>query len=236
MCKNCDEKNLRDYPKHCACCCVEGPPGPRGLQGEQGLMGQPGPQGVMGPAGPEGPRGLQGPPGICTTEQCQGGEPNTNWVSYVNLIANSPQNLSANGGATDSVLFHANNAITASDFDISQMGVDGSIKFLKSGAYSICYSADGKVSQPIPVPVPSFSFGLWKNNVLVPGSLICGYTQAPGDGTIQVSGQVMIDVIAGDVLKLRNASQNGIDMTPNTVGIVFPLNAATLNIHCLKPE
>ncbi len=44
----------------------------------------------------------------------------------------------------------------------------------------------------------------------------------------------MIDILANDVIKLRNASSNGVDMTPNTVGIVFPVTVATMNIHCLK--
>lgn len=114
------------------------------------------------------------------------------------------------------------------------MAIDGSIKFLKAGVYRVNFGAEAKVSQPIPLPVPSFSFGLWKNAVLVPGSTISGYTQAPGDDTIQVNGEVMIAFAAGDVLKLRNASSNGIDMTPNTVGIVFPVTVATLNINCLK--
>jgi hypothetical protein len=132
------------------------------------------------------------------------------------------------------VLFQFQNAVAAADFDLSQMSVDGSVKFLKSGVYRINYGAEAKVSQPIPTPVPSFSFGLWKNGVLVPGSTISGYTQAPGDDTLQITGEVMIVIAANDIIKLRNASSNGIDMTPNTVGIVFPVTVATLNINCLK--
>lgn len=45
---------------------------------------------------------------------------------------------------------------------------------------------------------------------------------------------VMIDVQVNSIIKLRNASSNGVDMTPNTVGIVFPVTVATMNIHCLK--
>jgi len=226
MCK--EESHKRD-----CCCCIQGPQGVPGLQGEQGIQGVPGAQGAMGPQGLQGVQGLQGPAGVCTPDQCQGKDCKC-CESYCNVWAQPPQVLGPNGAANDAVLFQFQNAITAADFDLSMMSVDGSIRFLKDGAYSISYGAEAKVSQPIPVPVPSFSFGLWKNAVLIPGSTISGYTQAPGDDTLQITGQVMIDVLANDVVKLRNASSNGIDMTPNTVGIAFPVTVATMNIHCLK--
>lgn len=221
-----------DY-KRCACCCEQGPVGPAGLQGEQGIQGVPGAQGIMGPTGPQGPRGLQGEAGICKPEDCVGKDCAC-CESYINIWAQLPQILGANGAANDAVLFQFQNTATAANFDLSMMSVDGSIKFLKAGDYHISYGAEAKVSQPIPVPVPSFSFGLWKNGVIIPGSTISGYTQAPGDDTIQITGEVMISILANDVVKLRNASSNGVDMTPNTIGIAFPVTVATMNINCLK--
>ena len=225
MCKD-------DNSERKCCCCVQGPQGVPGLQGAQGIQGVPGPQGIAGQMGAQGTQGLQGPPGVCTPEQCQGDCKCCE--SYANVWAQPPQILGPNGAANDAVLFQFQNAVSGADFDFSMMAIDGSIKFLKAGVYSISYGAEAKVSQPIPVPVPSFSFGLWKNAVLVPGSTISGYTQAPGDDTLQITGQVIIDVLANDVVKLRNASSNGIDMTPNTVGIAFPVTVANLNIHCIK--
>lgn len=228
MCKE-DHKEWRHHKP----CCEQGPQGVPGLQGEQGVQGVPGNQGVPGQTGAQGPQGLQGIPGVCSDEQCQG-HGGKSCESYANVWAQPPQILGPNGSGNDAVLFQFQNAVVAADFDLSMMSVDGSIKFLKSGVYNIAYGAEAKVSQPIPVPVPSFSFGLWKNAVLIPGSTISGYTQAPGDDTIQITGEVIIDVLANDVVKLRNASSNGIDMTPNTIGIVFPVTVAALNIHCLK--
>ena len=223
------------HKKECCCECLQGVQGVPGLQGEQGMQGVPGVQGIPGPKGVQGIQGLQGPPGICSPEDCQGSGGDCKCCeSYANVWAQPPQILGAFGSANDSVLFQFQNAVVAADFDLSQMAINGSVKFLKAGSYRVAYGAEAKVSQPIPLPVPSFSFGLWKNAILVPGSTISGYTQAPGDDTIQVNGEVMIDVLAGDVLKLRNASSNGIDMTPNTVGIVFPVTVATMNISCLK--
>ena len=228
MCK--EESHRKD-----CCCCIQGPQGVPGLQGEQGIQGVPGAQGIMGPQGLQGVQGLQGPPGICTPEQCQGqGGDCKCCESYANIWAQPPQILGPNGAANDAVVFQFQNAVVAADFDLSQMSIDGSVKFLKAGVYRIAYGAEAKVSQPVGNPVPSFSFGIWKNNVLIPGSTISGYTQAPGDDTIQINGEVMIDILANDIIKLRNASSNGVDMTPNTVGIVFPVTVATLNINCLK--
>lgn len=225
----CCDDQMNEWKKCCGC--KEGPQGVPGLQGPQGMQGPSGPQGPMGQTGMQGPQGLQGAPG----KDCEPHNRECNCCeSYVNVWAQPPQILGPNGAANDSVLFQFNNAIVAADFDLSQMAIDGSIKFLKSGDYRIAYGAEAKVSQPIPLPVPSFSFGLWKNGVLIPGSTISGYTQAPGDDTIQVNGEVMISIIANDVIKLRNASSNGVDMTPNTVGIAFPVTVATLNINCLK--
>lgn len=226
MCKE------ESYKKEC-CCCIQGPQGVPGLMGPQGIQGVPGAQGATGSQGIQGVQGLQGPPGVCSDEQCHGRECKC-CESYANVWAQPPQILGAFGTLNDTVLFQFQNAVVAADFDLSTMSSDGSIRFLKSGVYRVAYGAEAKVSQPIPVPVPSFSFGLWKNGVLIPGSTISGYTQAPGDDTIQVVGEVMIAIVANDIIKLRNASSNGIDMTPNTVGIVFPVTVATLNINCLK--
>src|SRR5687767_13024202 len=228
----CNE-NMHNEWKRCPCCCEQGPQGPAGMQGPQGIQGVPGAQGVQGPTGAQGPQGMQGPPGICSPEQCHG-EGRSGCESYANVWAQPPQILGPNGSPNDAVLFQFQNAVTAADFDLSMMAIDGSVKFLKSGVYRINFGAEAKVSMPIPTPVPSFSFSLWKNAVIIPGSTISGYTQAPADDTVQVTGEVIIDVVANDVLKLRNASSNGVDMTPNTVGIAFPVTVATLNINCLK--
>lgn len=227
------QESKDDYKKDC-CCCIQGPQGVPGLQGEQGIQGVPGAQGIMGPQGVQGVQGLQGPAGICDCDDCPDGGNCKCCESYANVWAQPPQILGPFGAVNDTVLFQNQNAVVIADFDLTMMAINGDVKFLKSGVYRIAYGAEAKVSQPIPLPVPSFSFGLWKNGVIVNGSTISGYTQAPGDDTIQVNGEVIISVAAGDILRLRNASSNGIDMTPNTVGIAFPVTVATLNMFCLK--
>lgn len=221
MCK----EDMEHYKR----CCEQGPQGVPGLQGPQGIQGVPGAQGIPGQTGMQGPQGLQGEPGKCECheERCKCCE------AYANVYSVSPQVIDAFGGISDAVLFQSQNAVS-NDFDLSMMGVSGDIKFLKSGVYSIFFSAEGKVGPPIPSPVPSYSLGFWLNGLVVSGSVVSGFTQAPDDDTIQVCSEVQIAVAAGDVLKLRNASNVSILLIPNTTGLMFPVTLASINIHCLK--
>ena len=212
----------KENEKEC-CCCLQGPQGIQGVQGEQGVPGQTGMQGVQGIQGPVGPAGPSGGGGDCMC--CE---------SFLNIWAQPPQILGPFGSGNDVVLFQNMNALTALDFDLSNMGTTGEVIFLKSGVYKLVYGLEAKVSQPIPTPVPSFSFAFWLNGVIVPGSTVSGYTQAPGDDTTHIEAEVIIEITANDSLKLRNTSSNGVDMTPNTVGIIFPVTVASLNINCLK--
>lgn len=215
------------------CCdCKEGPQGVPGLQGPQGIQGVPGAQGAMGLMGLQGPQGLQGAPG----KDCDPRPPHEDCCcqSYANVYANPPQLLQPFGQPADAVLFQGQNAVSAGHFDLSMMGVDGSVRFLKAGVYYINWGAEAKVEPPVPSPTPSFSFGLWLNGVIVPGSTLSGYTQAPNDDTLHISGEVIIPVQANDVLKLRNASSLVVNMNPNTIGIQFPVTVASLNISCVK--
>lgn len=210
----------------------QGPTGPQGPQGSTGANGQNGATGAQGPqgsTGPQGPQGLQGVPG----KDCEGHN-DCCCQSYANVFASPPQLLQPFGNPGDAVLFQGQNAVSPGDFDLSMMGVDGSVTFLKSGVYYINWGAEAKVEPPVPSPTPSFSFGLWLNNVLVPGSVLSGYTQAPNDDTLHIDGEVLIPVSAGSVLKLRNASALTVNMNPNTIGILFPVVVASLTIHCLK--
>lgn len=225
------EHHSSDWKRCCGC--QEGPQGPKGDQGSQGVQGVPGAQGIPGPAGIAGPRGPQGAPG----KDCEGGGGHHKCdccVRYANIFAKPPQILSPFGGATDTVIFGSQNAVSPGDFDLSASGTTGDVKFLKAGVYTIRWEAEAKVEPPVPAPTPSFSFGLWLNGVVVPGSVISGYTQAPNDDTLSISAEVQIVVAAGDMLRLRNASSLIVNMNPNTIGIVFPVTVASLNISCLK--
>ena len=202
-----------------------GPQGPSGLNGQQGPQGPQGPQGLMGP---QGPQGLQGIPG----KDCQDHDDCCCPV-WCNVFASLPQTIGAYSSATDFVQFDKMNQVTA-DFDLSLAASLGEIKFLSHGIYHLSWQLQARIVPPVPVPVPSWSFGLWINGVLVPGSIYSGYTQAPGDDACHSTGEVIVEVKAGDVLKLRNTSVTAVNLNPAITGSVFPITIASINIECLK--
>ncbi len=211
-------------------CCDQGPMGPMGLQGPQGIQGVPGSQGITGQTGAQGPQGLQGPKGDPGKDcDCSG------MSVFANLYASKAQTVNSNGSLNDSVLFDQKNAVSnASDFDFTLSNISGEIKFLKHGYYHISWDLQARITPPVPSPVPSWSFGFWLNGVLVNGSIFSGFTQAPGDDTSHANATVIIEVKAGDVLKLRNACASSVDLNPNTSGSLFPITIASVIIECLE--
>jgi hypothetical protein len=211
------------------CCCVQGPQGIPGLQGPQGVQGVPGAQGIPGQMGAQGPQGLQGPSG----QDCDCLEVS---LPYANVYASIAQIIQPYNVAqiADQVLFDKQNAVSLPDFDISQMNINGDIKFLKHGIYHLQWQLQARITPPIPTPVPSWSFGFWVNGVLVPGSIYSGFTQAPGDDACHSTGDVIIEIQMNDMLRLRNTSASQVALNPNVTGSAFPITIASINIECLK--
>jgi len=224
----CKEEGHR---KEC-CCCIQGPQGVPGLMGPQGVQGVPGAQGIPGQTGMQGVQGLQGPKGDKGDCDC----PELGNMPYANVYASSAQVIQPYnvGAVADSVLFDSQNAVSALDFDLTQKNITGEIKFLKHGIYKISWLLQARIATPVPVPVPSWSFGFWLNGVLVPGSIYSGFTQAPGDDACHSTSELMIEIKANDLLRLRNTSISLVNLNPNVNGSVFPITIASINIECLK--
>lgn len=218
------------YHHHRKCCdCEQGPQGVQGIQGPQGIQGTDGSQGPVGPTGLQGVQGLQGPPGKdCEHGRCECCD------TYANVYASLAQVIGPYNTPNDMVIFDKQNSVSAGDFDLSMMGVDGSVIFLKKAVYHIQWQLQARIVPPVPSPVPSWSFGFWINGVLVPGSIYSGFTQAPGDDACHSTGDIIISVNAGDSLKLRNTSVSAVNLNPNVTGSVFPITIASINIECLK--
>lgn len=219
-----------DHNEHWRPCCEQGPQGVPGLQGQQGMMGPSGPQGVPGQQGIQGPQGLQGPAG----KDCDCPDSGGSCERYANIFATVPQIVKSYGDPADMVLFDSMNSISAGDFDLTQMNINGSIKFLKHGIYHLQWQLQARIVPPVPNPVPSWSFGFWINGVLVPGSIYSGFTQAPGDDACHSTGDIIIEVKANDSLKLRNTSVSDVNLNPAVTGSVFPITIASINIECQK--
>ena len=213
------------------CCCIQGPQGVPGLMGPQGPQGVPGVQGAMGSQGIQGVQGLQGPAG----KDCDC--PDAFQEPYLNVFATAAQIIQPFNvpALADQVIFDAQNANSgALDFDLSQMNISGDIKFLKHGIYHLQWQLQARITSPVPNPVPSWSFGFWLNGILVPGSIYSGFTQAPGDDACHSTGDIIIEVKAGDMLRLRNTSVSQVALNPNVTGSVFPITIASINVEGLK--
>lgn len=231
-------------------CCEQGPQGVPGMQGPQGVQGVPGPQGVSGQTGAQGPQGLQGlvgpagpsggPPGPQgpmgpAGPQGPAGPSGSGTGPYANVYASVAQLIQPfNAPAVaDQVLFNQQNQVSAGDFDLSQMNITGDIKFLKHGIYHLQWELQGRIAT-LTQPVPSWSFGFWVNGALVPGSIYSGYTSSPNDDAAHSTGDVIIEVQAGDLLRLRNTSVSTVSLNPNISGSVFPITIASVTAECVK--
>lgn len=210
-------------------CCDQGPQGVPGPQGPQGIQGVPGPQGPMGQTGMQGPQGLQGPAG----KDCDCPDSGA-CVRYANIFTVTPTIIGPYNSATDTIIFDKQNAVSVGDFDLSMMSVNGDVKFLKHGVYHLHWELQGRITPPVPSPVPSWSFGFWLNGVLVPGSIDSGWTQAPSDDACHSSADLIVEVKAGDLLRLRNTSISPVSLDPNVNGSVFPITIASITIQCVK--
>jgi hypothetical protein len=153
---------------------------------------------------------------------------------YASVYSLTAQSLTANGTPTDFLKFDQQNAVSTGDFDLSVMATTGEIKFLKHGIYKISVEAQAKLASPVPTPVPSWSFGMWMNNALVKGSVFCGFTQSPNDDVTHVNSEVILEVQANDMLKIKNASAYNVDLTPNPTASLFPITVATVDIIGIK--
>lgn len=203
-----------------------GPVGPQGQIGQNGAQGPQGPQGAIGPTGPQGIPGIQGPAGAdCQNNCCD---------RFLNTYATLSQTVGPFASSTDTVLFDAVNAVSTGDFNLTMANVSGDITFLKHGIYHMAWQLQARITPPVPNPVPSWSFGFWLNGVLVPGSVYSGFTQAPGDDACHSTGDIIIEVQAGDKLRLRNTSISPVSLNPNITGSVFPITIASINIECVK--
>lgn len=200
----------------------KGEKGDTGLKGDKGDTGEQGPVGATGPAGPAGEKGDTG-------EKGEKGDPGENLLgrAHLTLYSNVDQNMDANGGAADYVKFEANQS-NSGDFDLSMANVDGSIRFLKTGTYFLSYTVDGGLLPPFPSPVPSWALAFYKNNVLVTASGQAGFSQSPDDDAICLSVELLLDMAANDVLKLRNMTMFPIFLKAVHPELVAPVASAVV--------
>ena len=210
------------------CCCTECicacQPGPQGLEGDQGSIGLSGPDGQPGqpgPTGPQGAQGIRGPIGI-QGPCCSATSAYTSVYSLTNQIL-SP-------GASPSLDLVS--ATTAS-FDLTLAPTTGEMIALKSGVYWVSWEVDGKLTSPIPSPVPAWSFGVFVNGALEPATTSGSFSNTPNTICIHDSGVGIITLSAGDRVKLVNTSTQNFSCIAAIFGSSVPVAAARINLILL---
>jgi hypothetical protein len=175
--------------------------------------------------GLQGPRGLQGAPGKdCEKKDCCD-------RCYLSVYSTSDQNLTANGDVNDFAIFEHASAGTPDCFDWSLAATTGQIKVLKSGAYVLQWVADGQLAPPFPAPVPVWALGLYVNGVFLPGTGIAGFSQSPDDEANCLTQILIVNLLANDVLMLRNIGTFPIFLTGGHPELVVPVTSASLSIN-----
>lgn len=211
---------MQDHEKNC---CHDGS---QGIQGPQGV------QGVAGPQGIQGPQGIAGQDCKC--------EPHHNkecHVEFAEVYSTMNQTLSASPGANlagQSVLFE-NTVYATSNIDVSLASSNGTIKILKAGWYDVATAICGALN-PIASPLPVWTFSVFKNGVLIPGSSFACMTISPEQKANESVADVFVHFVAGDVLSLSNTSTSVINLTSPTLGSNVIVNSSYLKITLLKAD
>ena len=179
---------------------VSGPPGARGADGPpgaRGLMGLPGGEGPPGPAGPPGPEGPAGP------------EPDLELVAYGMLAVSTPQTPIALTAATDPTLntwedYQQVTGIWDSSEGNPYSNVtigNNAIIIIKPGTYKI----DVTLSQQGTAINCAVAFKIAINGAASSGRKVIS-SRSSSDNWINMAGQTLINLQAGDIVTLWVAS------------------------------
>jgi len=209
------------YAQNCCCTSCVCPPGPQGGIGPQGAQGPEGPGGPQGLVGPQGPQGIQGPQGVAGPCCPLTGA----FASVYSLV---PQTIASSQPVSlESV------SATTSAFDLTNAAANGEVTVLQNGFYFVEWGLDGILTPPFPSPVPAWSFGIFVNGVLNPGSTSGSFSSSPDDIVTHNSGEVIIQLSAGDIVTLVNTSISSVNAVADPLGSAVPTVCARLNIILL---
>ena len=207
-----------------SCCCTDCicPPGPQGSVGVQGVQGVPGVQGAIGSQGPQGIQGLPGAQGPCCS------------IVKVSACIHSELNQTLAGAPGGSlpggIVLFEDQSVSPNNIDTSLASTTGEVIFLVSGRYRIFYTVEGNVTPPLPFPVPAFAFSLFLDDAPVNDSTFCSLSDVPGIISY-LGGVTVLDIVAGQKLKLANTSTNSVDIISTVPGTTQPVVSASLVIN-----
>jgi len=208
----------------------QGPEGPQGANGERGSEGPQGPHGRDGRQGPAGPQGSQGPQGIVGPKGaaccCEG------ITVFSNLYSMKEQLIGSAERSDSTVTFEHLNA-TSPLVDISSINSTGEIIINQNGIYVINYSVVGHLETFDPSSISPWSFGLFLDGVVIPGSISPAITETEDDFRTAAKS-VIIVVLKGQILTLKNASTKNVSLLSTVSGGAVPNDSASIEIFQLK--
>lgn len=236
----------------CGSCCPDCPPGPIGAQGPQGSqgsagstgetgpqgndgsMGPQGVQGVAGPAGTQGPVGPQGVQGVIGPQgpvgpigPCCGTSGGTN--GFLSLYSLENQLIPSLG-----VLILEQVNTSSSLFNITSAPINGQVTVLQHGIYEISFGVNGLLTPPIPFPIPGWSLGIYKNGVLIAGSVSGAFTISGDDICTINTATFQFEFFPGDIVEVVNTSTNTITAISTLNGSLAPITSVRLSFNLLK--
>ncbi|MDW5598519.1 hypothetical protein VSS74_29430 [Conexibacter stalactiti] len=198
-----------------------GPQGPAGsgAPGAQGEAGPAGPQGPIGPVGPQGPQGVQGPQGDAGANGRDGRD------GVVGPIGPAgPQGpTGASGGFPDDTGWISDSSGQLVPFTglialggTSMLGAN--LTYLPARS-EVSVGSAGRYLVRWHVNVESASAGLGSQVMLSRNNAGLNYTTTPLFGSSgNLSGEVIVDLDAGDWLKLFNNSSGTLQLANGAVG------------------
>ena len=193
---------------------ITGPTGAAGATGATGATGPTGATGATGGTGPTGPTGATGvtgatgPTGATGATGVTGPTGATGAISdYAYIYNTGAETVAVEGDTT----FDTNGPMTAG---FSHVPGSATVTVNSTGVYSIDFS--------IRESTGAAQFALADNGTVIPSTIFGG-----GISEVQLSGQAIVSLVAGDVLTLRNHTSSGtITLTTSAGGSAVSVDAS----------
>ncbi len=83
-------------------------------------------------------------------------------------------------------------------------------------------------------PVPAWSFAIYINNILIPGSSSGSFSITPDDLVVHDSADFIYELKANDMIKIVNTANMPVDVVANPTGSSIPIASARLNLVMIK--
>lgn len=158
-------------------------------------------------------------------------------AEFSEVYSNKAQSLAASTGSNlaGGIVLFENLIVATSNIDASQAATSGILTINKSGWYDVFSAITGTLN-PLQSPLPVWTFSLFVNGVIVPGSTFSDMTLSPDQQSNQVVADVYVHFNKGDKISVANTSVNPIQINSPTLGTNATPNSASLKLQMLKAD